>query len=74
LTSEEFARLLTLAKLSAEEKEIATQCIVWHMCLIDVGETVHMSRSTVSRRMRDVILPELETILKRNRENLRAGA
>jgi len=71
LSAEEFAHLLAMSKLSGEEKEIAAQCIVWHMNYIDVGVIVHMDRRTVSRRMETVILPELERMM---RKNMKAGA
>lgn len=71
LSVEDFARLLAISKLSSEEKEIAAQCIVWHMNYIDVGVIVHMDRRTVSRRMETVILPELERMM---RKNIKAGA
>lgn len=64
-TAEEFAGLLRIAKLSPEDKEIATQCIVWRMELIDVGAAHNMDRSTVSRRLDRVILPELERMTHR---------
>ena len=64
-TAEEFAGLLRIAKLSTEDKGIATQCIVWHMELIDVGAAHNMDRSTVSRRLDRVILPELERMTQR---------
>jgi len=54
-----------MAKLSSEDKEIATRCIVWHMCLIDTGVIVHMDRRTVARRMEKIILPELNRMLSR---------
>lgn len=64
-TAEEFAGLLRIAKLSPEDKEIATQCIVWRMELIDVGAAHNMDRSTVSRRLDRVILPEIERMTQR---------
>lgn len=64
-SAEEFAGLLRLCKLSAEDRQIASQCIVWHMDMIDVGAAHHMSRSTVSRRMCRLILPELERMAGR---------
>lgn len=64
-TAEEFAGLLRIAKLGPEDKEIATQCIVWRMELIDVGAAHNMDRSTVSRRLDRVILPELERMTRR---------
>lgn len=72
LTAAEFARLLNLSKLSHEEKEIAAQCIAWRMSYIDVGELVHMDRRTVARKMQNIILPELERMMRR--EQIEAGA
>lgn len=70
LTAAEFAQLLNLSKLSGEEKEIAAQCIAWHMSYIDVGAIVHMDRRTVARKMQNIILPELERMMQR----IEAGA
>ena len=70
LTAAEFARLLNLSKLSREEKEIATQCIVWRMDYIEVGAAVNMDRRTVARKMKNIILPELERMMQR----IEAGA
>ena len=72
-TAEEFAGLLRLCKLGPEDKEIATQCIVWRMDMIDVGEAHNMDRSTVSRRLDRVILPELTRMMRRV-EMIKAGA
>lgn len=72
LTAAELARLLNLSKLSREEKEIAAQCIAWHMTYIDVGEIVHMDRRTVARKMQKIILPELERMMRK--ELIEAGA
>ena len=65
LTAAEFAQLLNQSKLSAEQKQIAAQCIVWRMNYIDVGELVHMDRRTVARKMQKEILPELERMMGR---------
>lgn len=65
LTADEFAALLRSSKLSSEEREIATQCIVWHMPYIDTGCIVHMDRRTVARKMERVIVPELERMMRR---------
>ena len=73
-SAEELAGLLRICKLSAEDRQIASQCIVWHMDMIDVGAAHHMSRSTVSRRMRDLILPELERMASRADRTKTAGA
>lgn len=71
LTADEFAALLRASKLSSEEREIAVQCIVWHMPYIDTGSIVHMDRRTVARKMQNIILPELERMMRRTNK---AGA
>lgn len=58
-------QLVRMAKLSEENKKIATNCIVREEAFADVGAIVHMDRRTVSRRMETVILPELDRMLKR---------
>lgn len=73
-TAEEFAGLLRLCKLSAEDRRIAAQCIVWRMDMIDVGAAHSMSRSTVSRRMSKFILPELERMAGKLDKTKAAGA
>lgn len=70
LTAAEFARLLNLSKLSRDEKEIAAQCIAWHMSYIEAADAVHMDRRTVARKMKNIILPELERMMER----IEAGA
>lgn len=64
-SAEEFAGLLRMCKLSAEDRQIAAQCIVRCKYMIDVGAAHHISRSTVSRRMSGLILPELERMAGR---------
>lgn len=65
LTAEDFSALLRLAKLSALEKEIATQYIVWHMCDADVAAAADRDRRTVARWMDDIILPELRRMMRK---------
>lgn len=72
LTAAEFARLLNLSKLSRDEKEIAAQKIIWKMDYVEIGENIGMDRRTVSRKMKDIILPELERMM--HKENIVAGA
>ena len=72
LTAAEFARLLNLSKLSRDEKEIAAQKIIWKMDYIEIGENIGIDRRTVSRKMKDFILPELERMM--HRERIEAGA
>lgn len=73
MTTEELAGLLRLSKLSPEEKEIAVQCIEWtDMTLVDIGVAHNMDRRTIARHMKDIILPELERMMRR--ELIEAGA
>ena len=73
LTTEELAGLPKLSKLGPEEKEIAVQCIEWtDMTLVDIGVAHNMDRRTVARHMKDIILPELERMMRR--EQIKAGA
>ena len=73
MTTEELAGLLRLSKLSPEEKEIAVQCITWtDMTFVDIGVAHNMDRRTISRRMKDIILPELERMM--HEERIEAGA
>lgn len=69
LTADEFAELLRLSKLSGEEKQVAVQCIVWHMPYVDAGEAAGgYNRHTVSTWMKERILPELRRILAKTAE------
>ena len=72
MPADEFAALLNIAKLSPEDKAIATQRIIWRMELVEIGVEHNMDRSTVSRRLQRVILPELERML--GRMNVRIDA
>ena len=65
-------KLLQLAKLSKRDKQIAISRLVWRMDYIDIGAAVYLDRTAVSRRMRNVIAPELVAII--NKETKSAGA
>ena len=52
--------LLRRSTLSREDRQIAVSLLQWDMNYIDVGAKMNMDRRTVSRRMKDRILPELE--------------
>lgn len=73
-TAEEFTGLLRIAKLSDEDREIAAQCVVWRMNMIDIGAAHCMDRSTVSRRLERIILPELMRMTARLDRPAKAGA
>ena len=52
--------LLRRSTLSREDRQIAISLLQWDMSYIDVGAKMNMDRRTVSRRMKNRILPELE--------------
>ena len=64
LTAPELRKLLRKSTLSDEDKVIASKVLGRDMDYIDVGEVVHMDRTTVSRHMRQTIAPELERLMK----------
>ena len=65
--------LLRRSTLSREDRQIAVCLLQWDMNYIDVGAKMNMDRRTVSRRMKDKILPELEWLNGRT-EAKSAGA
>ena len=65
--------LLRRSTLSREDRQIAVSLLQWDMNYIDVGAKMNMDRRTVSRRMKDRILPELEWLNGRT-EAKSAGA
>ena len=67
LDATELQKLLKRSTLSREDRQIAVPCLVWDMDYIDIGAAVHMDRTTVSRRMRNIIAPQLERLQKKDR-------
>ena len=65
LDAQELKKLLRHSTLSREDRQNAISCLIWDMDYIDIGEAVHMDRTTVSRHMRDVIAPQLERLMKK---------
>lgn len=63
LDAEELRKLLRRSTLSREDRQIAVSCLIWDMDYIDIGAAVHMDRTTVSRRMREKIAPQLERLM-----------
>ena len=68
----ELQKLLKRSTLSRDDRQIAASCLIWDMDYIEIGAVVHMDRTTVSRRMRKIIAPQLEML--QGREKDRAGA
>ena len=67
LDAQELKKLLRRSTLSREDRQIAISCLIWDMDYIDIGAAVHMDRTTVSRRMRDVIAPQLERLMQKQK-------
>lgn len=62
LDAGELKELLKRSRLSKEDRQIAISCLVWEMDYIEIGAAVHMDRTTVSRRMRRNIVPQLRRL------------
>lgn len=60
--------MLRKACLSRPDRQIAISRLVWRMDYIDIGEVVHMDRTTVSRRMRKSIAPKLMAMLEKDKK------
>ena len=67
LDADELRKLLKRSTLSREDRQIAISCLIWDMNYADIAATVYMDRTTVSRRMRDIIAPQLERLQNKNR-------
>ena len=65
LDAVELKALLKRSTLSREDRQIAISCLIWDMAYADIGAAVHMDRTTVSRRMRNVIAPQLERLMEK---------
>ena len=67
--------LLKRSTLSREDRQIAVSCLIWDMDYMEIGAAVHMDRTTVSRRMRKVIAPQLERLMQKMQQPMvKAGA
>lgn len=62
----ELTKLLRRSNLSREDRQIAVSCFQWNMDYIDVGAKVGMDRRTVSRHMKDDIVPTLRRLRARS--------
>jgi hypothetical protein len=64
LTMDDWTELLRIAKLSPQQKEVATQCVIWRkMTLVEIGEIHGVDRRTITNWMNDDIIPELVCML-----------
>ena len=73
LGNDDIRRLLRGSTLSREDRHIAICCLCWDMDDVDTAAAVYMHRTTVGRHLRDVIVPELERLMKRQEKKC-AGA
>lgn len=73
LGNDDIRRLLRRSTLSREDRHIAICCLCWNMDDVDTAAAVYMHRTTVGRHLRDVIVPELERLMKRQEKKC-AGA
>ena len=73
------AELLSRSNLSADDREIAVNVLMWSMTYVDAGEALGkedetrvLDRSTVGWRMRTKIAPRLRELIARDIQ--KAGA
>lgn len=65
LTASQIESLLSVSRLSALDREMAVQRLVWRMPYIDIAVAHNYDRSTVAKRMRRIIVPALIQISER---------
>lgn len=63
LSSSEMLHLIIEARLSRTDIQIAASRLVWGMEYADIGATVGMDRSAVSKRLRGQIVPRIELVI-----------
>lgn len=73
LENEDIRRLLRRSTLSRIDRHIAINCLCWGMGDADNAAAVGYDRSTVGRRLRGIIVPEL-TRLQEKAKTKCAGA
>lgn len=64
LENEDIRRLIRRSTLSRDDRQIAICCLCWDMDDADTAAAVYMHRTTVGRRLRNVIAPELMRIME----------
>lgn len=64
-SASDLSRLVLEARLSSTDIQIAASRLVWHMDYADIAVSVGMDRSAVSKRLKNVIVPRIELILKK---------
>ena len=68
LDAAELKALLKRSTLSREDRQIAVSCLIWDMNYADIAAAVHMDRTTVSRRMRNIVAPQLLKLLQKTQQ------
>lgn len=74
LENEDIRRLLKRSTLSRMDKQIAINCLCWEMADVDSAAAVHVYRSTVGRRLRGKIVPQLTRLMYKEMNKRCAGA
>ena len=74
LENNEIRLLLKRSTLSRLDRQIAINALCWGMDDADNGAAVKYDRSTIGRRLRNVIVPELEWLLEKPNKREKAGA
>lgn len=74
LENDEIRLLLKRSTLSRLDRQIAINCLCWSMDDADNAAAVKYDRSTIGRRLRYVIIPELEWLLKKPNKHNKAEA
>ena len=68
MTAPEFTALLALCKLPEEYKTMAIQAIMWRMSFVEMSAADKWDRTTIKRKLRDEIIPEMERMIPRLHE------
>jgi hypothetical protein len=74
LENEEILDLLKRSSLSQTDRQIAINVLCWNMDDADNGAAVGYDRSTVGKRLRETIVPELEWLEAKPYKTKQAGA
>lgn len=72
LDNNDIRRLLKRSTLSRLDRQIAISSLCWSMDDADIAAAVKYDRSSVSRHLRDVIVPHLEWLDKKPDRTKRA--
>lgn len=68
LDAEAVTALIHRARLSKVDERIAIERYVCRAGLVDIGAIVYLNRTSVSYRLRRIIIPQIEATVKRGSE------